>query len=109
MQVEARVVVAGQHQQVGSNAAWCHPVLFQRMLKNKQERGARIVVSDPRDLPMIDRARGAAPGSAAQLDVQLDKAETYEGEGYVIVRHEDTAVVKRALGRVLELIKVEMA
>jgi assimilatory nitrate reductase catalytic subunit len=33
---------------VGSNAAWCHPVLFQRMLKNKQERGARIVVVDPR-------------------------------------------------------------
>ena len=33
---------------VGSNAAWCHPVLFQRMLANKQERGARIVVIDPR-------------------------------------------------------------
>src|SRR5215468_815676 len=33
---------------VGSNAAWCHPVLFQRMLDNKAERGARIVVIDPR-------------------------------------------------------------
>ncbi|WP_375411932.1 molybdopterin-dependent oxidoreductase [uncultured Bradyrhizobium sp.] len=33
---------------VGSNAAWCHPVLFQRMLANKQNRGARIVVVDPR-------------------------------------------------------------
>src|SRR5262245_39228795 len=33
---------------VGSNAAWCHPVLFQRMVKNKRERGARIVVVDPR-------------------------------------------------------------
>jgi assimilatory nitrate reductase catalytic subunit len=33
---------------VGSNAAWCHPVLFQRMLGNKLERGARIVVIDPR-------------------------------------------------------------
>src|SRR6202171_3886026 len=32
---------------VGSNAAWCHPVLFQRMLANKQKRGARIVVIDP--------------------------------------------------------------
>src|SRR6516225_9312511 len=32
----------------GSNAAWCHPVLFQRMLANKQQRGARIVVIDPR-------------------------------------------------------------
>ena len=25
---------------VGSNAAWCHPVLFQRMVRNKPERGA---------------------------------------------------------------------
>jgi assimilatory nitrate reductase catalytic subunit len=33
---------------VGSNAAWCHPVLFQRMLANKERRGARIVVIDPR-------------------------------------------------------------
>lgn len=32
----------------GSNAAWCHPVLYQRMLANKQARGARIVVIDPR-------------------------------------------------------------
>src|SRR3954469_15444287 len=33
---------------VGSNAAWCHPVLFQRMLANQQQRCARIVVIDPR-------------------------------------------------------------
>ncbi len=33
---------------VGSNAAWCHPVLFQRMIANKQNRGARIIVIDPR-------------------------------------------------------------
>jgi assimilatory nitrate reductase catalytic subunit len=32
----------------GSNAAWCHPVLFQRMVRNKAERGAKIVVIDPR-------------------------------------------------------------
>src|ERR1700716_676107 len=33
---------------VGSNAAWCHPVLFQRMVKKQRERGAKIVVIDPR-------------------------------------------------------------
>src|SRR5262245_13462806 len=33
---------------VGSNAAWCHPVLFQRMVENKRARGAKIVVIDPR-------------------------------------------------------------
>src|SRR4051794_38965121 len=31
----------------GSNAAWCHPVLFQRMQKSR-ERGAKLVVIDPR-------------------------------------------------------------
>ena len=33
---------------VGSNAAWCHPVLFQRMIANKERRGARLVAIDPR-------------------------------------------------------------
>src|SRR6201986_1780743 len=33
---------------VGSNAAWCHPVLYQRMMANKQNRGARTIVIDPR-------------------------------------------------------------
>jgi assimilatory nitrate reductase catalytic subunit len=33
---------------VGSNAAWCHPVLFRRIAANKRERGARLVVIDPR-------------------------------------------------------------
>src|SRR3954453_22514724 len=47
---------------VGSNAAWCHPVLFQRMLANKQARGARIVVIDP---------RGTATSSGADLHLAL--------------------------------------
>src|SRR5664279_6035089 len=33
---------------VGSNAAWCHPVLYQRMVANQRNRGAKIVVIDPR-------------------------------------------------------------
>jgi len=41
---------------VGSNAAWCHPVLFQRMIANKRERGARIVVIDPRRTATADEA-----------------------------------------------------
>src|SRR5512132_2711686 len=31
----------------GSNAASCHPVLFQRMSANKERRGARLVAIDP--------------------------------------------------------------
>jgi assimilatory nitrate reductase catalytic subunit len=34
---------------VGSNAAWCHPVLWQRMLAARRQRpGMKIVVVDPR-------------------------------------------------------------
>jgi assimilatory nitrate reductase catalytic subunit len=32
----------------GSNTAWCHPILFQRMLAAREKRGTRIVVIDPR-------------------------------------------------------------
>jgi assimilatory nitrate reductase catalytic subunit len=33
---------------VGSNTAWCHPVLYQRLLAARAARGTRIVVIDPR-------------------------------------------------------------
>lgn len=33
---------------VGSNAAWCHPVLYQRMQKAREKRGAILVNIDPR-------------------------------------------------------------
>jgi assimilatory nitrate reductase catalytic subunit len=33
---------------VGSNAAWCHPVLYQRIIANKRARGAKLIVIDPR-------------------------------------------------------------
>ncbi|CAM5765016.1 nitrate reductase [Mesorhizobium amorphae] len=32
----------------GSNAAWCHPILYQRLLAARKARGTRIVVIDPR-------------------------------------------------------------
>jgi len=33
---------------VGSNAAWCHPVIHQRMVEARAARGLKIVVIDPR-------------------------------------------------------------
>jgi assimilatory nitrate reductase catalytic subunit len=41
---------------VGSNAAWCHPVLFQRMVENKRTRDAKIVVLDPRRTATAEEA-----------------------------------------------------
>src|ERR1700755_2357755 len=55
---------------VGSNAAWCHPVLYQRMLANKQARGARIVVVDPRRTDTVgdaDLFLGLKPGTDTAL------------------------------------------
>ncbi|KRR27314.1 nitrate reductase [Bradyrhizobium retamae] len=55
---------------VGSNAAWCHPVLNQRMLANKQKRGARIVVIDPRRTDTVgddDLFLGLRPGTDTAL------------------------------------------
>ena len=55
---------------VGSNAAWCHPVLFQRMIANKQKRGARIVVIDPRRTDTagdVDLFLGLKPGTDTAL------------------------------------------
>ncbi len=55
---------------VGSNAAWCHPILFQRMIQNKQQRGARMVVIDPRRTDTAEGAElflGLKPGSDTAL------------------------------------------
>src|ERR1700751_4783042 len=55
---------------VGSNAAWCHPVLFQRMIANKQNRGARVIVIDPRRTDTAEDAElflGLKPGTDTAL------------------------------------------
>lgn len=42
---------------VGSNLSWCHPVLYQRIVKAKAERpGMRIVLIDPRRTTTADQA-----------------------------------------------------
>ncbi|MBL8595776.1 MAG: nitrate reductase [Devosia sp.] len=42
---------------VGSNLSWCHPVLYQRIVKAKTERpGMRIVLIDPRRTTTADQA-----------------------------------------------------
>ena len=55
---------------VGSNTAWCHPVLFRRMLENRSRRGAKIVVVDPRRTATGNEADlflGLAPGTDSVL------------------------------------------
>src|SRR5262249_46557679 len=55
---------------VGSNAAWCHPVLFQRLIANKQTPGARVIVIDPRRTDTSEDAElflGLKPGTDTAL------------------------------------------
>ena len=41
---------------VGSNTAWCHPVLYQRLAAAQEKRGTKVVVIDPRRTPTCDIA-----------------------------------------------------
>jgi assimilatory nitrate reductase catalytic subunit len=55
---------------VGSNLAWCHPVLYQRVLAARAARGTRIVVIDPRRTASCEQADmhlALAPGSDVAL------------------------------------------
>jgi biotin carboxylase len=49
---------------------------------------------------LVTDAKLPAPGQTA--------SPSYEGEGYVILRHEETAVVERALQRLIGVVRVEL-
>jgi assimilatory nitrate reductase catalytic subunit len=55
---------------VGSNTAWCHPVLYQRMIAARRERGTKIVVIDPRRTATAEDADLFLP-IAAGMDTAL--------------------------------------
>ena len=55
---------------VGSNLAWCHPVLFQRLEAARQKRGTKIIVIDPRrtaTCEIADTHLALAPGTDVAL------------------------------------------
>ncbi len=55
---------------VGSNAAWCHPILFRRMCDARERRGTKLVVIDPRRTATATEADlflPVAPGMDAVL------------------------------------------
>jgi assimilatory nitrate reductase catalytic subunit len=54
----------------GSNAAWCHPILYQRIQIARAERGVRVVNIDPRVTATsegVDLQLSIKPGTDAQL------------------------------------------
>lgn len=66
---------------VGSNMAWCHPVLYQRVLAARRRRGTKLVVIDPRRTASCDGADlhlALEPGSDVALFNRL-LSDIYEG------------------------------
>jgi assimilatory nitrate reductase catalytic subunit len=91
---------------VGSNAAWCHPVLFQRMLQNQRQRGAKIVVIDPRRTETAEDADlflpikpGADTALFSALLVHLAETGTLD-DAYI---HAHTSGFAAALARAREI------
>ncbi|MDC7784848.1 molybdopterin-dependent oxidoreductase [Rhodoplanes sp. TEM] len=59
---------------VGSNAAWCHPVLFQRIAAARRSRGTRVIAIDPRRTATAEEADAhlaVAPGQDTVLFAHL--------------------------------------
>jgi assimilatory nitrate reductase catalytic subunit len=55
---------------VGSNTAWCHPIVYQRIVAARAERGTRLVVIDPRRTETAEEADlhlAIRPGSDVAL------------------------------------------
>jgi len=55
---------------VGSNTAWCHPVVYQRIMAAREQRGAKLVVIDPRRTETcedVDLHLALRPGSDVAL------------------------------------------
>ncbi len=66
------------------------------------------VVRAVRGLDQAQREFGPLVVEVKLPKIGQAKASSYEGEGFVIVRHPETAVVRRALDRLVRLIRVEL-
>jgi assimilatory nitrate reductase catalytic subunit len=91
---------------IGSNAAWCHPVLFRRMVENRERHGAKIVVIDPRRTATAEEADlflPVAPGMDTVLFSGLlaDLADKHALDFAYISQHTDG--FEAALARAREI------
>ncbi|MBS2014362.1 MAG: ATP-grasp domain-containing protein [Deltaproteobacteria bacterium] len=57
----------------------------------------------------VHEALGSIVAEAKLPTIGAQKADSYEGDGYVVVAHENTATVKNALKTIIETIRVEYA
>ncbi len=97
--------------------AWVELMVFDRfdVPERKYSAGAAYLrgqgqgrVKAIRGLEQAQKELGALVVEAKLPQIGMAPKEGYEGEGFVIVRHEDTAVVEKALKRMIELVRVEL-
>ncbi len=84
----------------GSNFAWCHPVLFQRLQAARETRGTKIVVIDPRRTVTAEAADlhlAIAPQSDVALFNGLLKYLYAQGEIDSVFVHANTGGLTQAL------------
>jgi len=72
---------------VGSNAAWCHPILYQRMAQAREKRGARVVAID---------VRGTATTESADLALMIQPGMDGVLFCGLLVHLEESGAVDRA-------------
>jgi biotin carboxylase len=60
-------------------------------------------------LEQVQREVGALVVESKLPSIGQQPTGTYEGEGYVIVRHPDTAMVEEALRRIVSVVRVELS
>jgi biotin carboxylase len=65
-------------------------------------------VKSIRGLEQAQKELGELVVEAKLPQIGMNPKEGYEGEGYVIVRHPETAVVEKALKRMVELVRVDL-
>lgn len=71
---------------VGSNFAWCHPVLHQRVLDAKERRGTKLVVIDPRE---------TATSAAADLHLAINPGEDVALYNWLLWRLDSAGIADR--------------
>ncbi len=77
---------------VGSNTAWCHPVVWQRIETAREKRGAKLVVIDPRRTETAERADlhlAIAPDTDVALfnGLLLHLRDTWQLDGQYLTDH----------------------
>ncbi|MDZ4772862.1 MAG: ATP-grasp domain-containing protein [Planctomycetota bacterium] len=97
--------------------AWVELMVFDRfdVPERKYSAGAAYLrgqgqgrVKAIRGLEQAQKELGTLVVEAKLPQIGAAPKEGYEGEGFVIVRHQDTAVVEQALKRMIELVRVEL-